>query len=134
MDMEWIAEFSVGISGMDEQHRRFFSIIGGLRKGSSYKNEQKALADSFRDLLSYANTHFADEEQLMREHDYPELSRHELEHREFIESVTKFKDDFEAGAAPKPLILGSFMYNWLKDHIARSDKHYGRYLNSRGIK
>lgn len=55
-------------------------------------------------------THFATEENLMREHAYDHASSHQTEHPNLVKRVTDFKSQFDAGtvalAIPVPNFLG----------------------------
>ena len=96
--------------------------------------EGAAIADSvLQKLVDYALTHFAAEEALMTEYEFPGLSTHCMEHQKFAESVTKLLKDYRVGKAGVPVSLLLFLQTWLKRHILVADKAYSSFLNARGV-
>ncbi|MDH5756746.1 MAG: bacteriohemerythrin [Nitrospinota bacterium] len=133
MDINWFDEFAVNVAEMDGQHVKIFALIGRLRRGVEEKNERAAVEEVLLDLLDYTQKHFSREEQIMKEHEYPNLAKHKAEHSWLLAEVLDRKKKFEQEGNLKATELGAFLYNWLKDHIAITDKEYGKFLNSRGI-
>jgi hemerythrin len=61
----------------------------------------------------------------MREHKYPLLSQHIIEHEQFYAKVAKFQNDFHDGKANLSLDVLKFLNGWLNDHIIKTDGEYG---------
>jgi hemerythrin len=56
------------------------------------------------------------------------------EHKKFVETVTKFKKDFDSGNATISLEVMSFLRDWLTKHINGTDKKYTRCFNDHGMR
>jgi len=66
--LKWESRFSVGVEAMDAQHQHLFNLLHELydriHQGRDAKGRE--LGDILVALFDYANTHFQDEERLMR--------------------------------------------------------------------
>jgi len=133
LDMDWFNEYSVNVAELNGQHVKIFALIGRLRRGLDEKQERQAIEEVLDNLLDYTQVHFAREEQLMRENDYPDMEKHIAEHAWLQAEVRDRRKNFLLGAEAKATELGAFLYHWLRDHIAVTDKNYGPFLNSKGV-
>lgn len=131
--LRWTQMYSVNIAALDRQHQSLFGTINELNDALSNGDGHAALGRTLRKLVDYSGDHFAAEEALMSEHDFPGLSTHRDEHERFKRSVAQFLQDFEAGKSGVPVSLMLFLQSWLKSHILGSDKSYSAYLNARGV-
>ena len=89
-------------------------------------------AASLNFFLTYISDHFAEEEQLMRQHGYGELERHQGRHQFLRNGVLGFQQRVEGGEAVDPLEFIHFLSDWVIDHILTEDRKYGRFFNQRG--
>ncbi len=134
MRMEWDESYSVGISRFDEQHKKLFEIFNALIDSVREERQKEVMGEALEELLDYTVKHFGEEEREMEVHGYYEYDRHKKEHEELASQVKDFRTKFMAGTAPMSVELISFIMNWLKTHIAHSDKKYGPFLSGKGVK
>ena len=125
----WSNVYSVGFPAIDDQHKILINIINDLIKldqgGSTFS--KAAFAMAFSKAGEYAQTHFHDEEEILKKVNYPNLSEHKKKHESFMTELWKEFSSFKEGnESPESLIR--FLKNWLLDHIARIDKQYVPYL------
>ena len=73
--IEWDARYSVGIESIDSQHRLLVSMIRHLQEAMLDSRTGEVVAPLFNAMRQYTKFHFEYEEQLLKEHEYPELSR-----------------------------------------------------------
>jgi hemerythrin-like metal-binding protein len=59
---------------------------------------------------------------------------HKLEHKKFVGQVGEFKKLFDSGKAMLSMEVMSFLSDWLKNHIMKTDKQYGPFFNGKGVK
>ena len=130
----WTDEYSVNIREIDNQHRRWFAILNKLFDAKGSHQERESLNVILSELVKYTETHFVNEERLMKAHDYPDLASHIKEHEAFIQKVSDFQQRFEDGKAGLDISVLSFLMNWFKNHIQVSDKAYAPFLNEKGVK
>ncbi len=128
--LEWKDEFLIGIEEIDEQNNELFDNVNKFTS-SVYENEGKAIYDLFAFLDSHARTSFKTEETLMQRHGYAFLDSHQQEHKRFVENFTMLKA--EADIAKNDLRYLLFrtrilLFDWFTGHVAKADRHMGRYL------
>jgi len=129
---EWKEEYSVHVKIMDAQHKRLFEVIDVLYQYILNKGTKDELADIFKRLNEYANTHFLTEEKYFKDFGYQEADIHTALHQ-------KFKDDLaetEARAVDEnfnTLELLIFLENWWINHILDVDKKYSEFFNEHGL-
>ena len=128
--LEWQNEFQIGIEEIDKAHRQLYDKINVFI--STGKNEgYKATREVFTFLASHTEIHFRTEENLMQRYNYPFLESHLQEHKHFIENFMALKEEAEGGTCD-PLYLSFrtqlLLFDWFNGHVAKSDRHMGRYL------
>jgi len=130
---EWHDSYSAGIKSIDDYHKRLFNFINELYDRKREPDGGKALDDFFHRLAEHYTIHFADEERLMREHDYPETVAHIRDHDRMKDFVQGFLDNVKAGVSPDPEKALRFLIDWLHHHLGEVDGKLGEYLRSRGV-
>jgi hemerythrin len=125
-DIEWDDSLLIGNELIDLQHKRLIKLIGAIPEGKS-PGDELALDEA----IVYAETHFADEEELLEQIGYPELSDHMSMHEKMTARLESYKQDYDDGKTDL-YAFKLFMYNWIKDHIMREDKKIGAYLRASG--
>lgn len=134
MFIQWDDKFSTGVDYFDNQHKQLFDMVNTLHDGIKGGYGKEMLGVTFRGLLEYAASHFAEEEKVMIANNYPQYAAHKNEHVKLTDQVVAFYNDYEAGIKIMTLEVLGFLSDWLKHHIAESDKSYGPFLNSKGFK
>ena len=130
----WTDALSVNIAVFDQQHQQLIDTMNELDQALR-KGEGKAALDSVLDkLVEYALVHFAAEESLMQEHDFPGFFTHRTQHEEFRKRLAEYLDAHKAGKPGVPVSLLFFMQEWMKEHVCKTDKLYSAYLNARGVR
>lgn len=128
MELKWSEKYDTGVKKFDDQHKHLFSLTNKLFVAIDNGEGSGMLHDILNELLAYTKTHFEEEEKAMREKRFPLLESHLMEHEKLREQVAKFMENLESG---KVVLTGSvlgFLVDWLRDHIAKTDKKYGSYL------
>ena len=125
----WNNSFSVGLDSIDDQHKALVTMINELFEAckQGVLEADMAFLEIIKGALDYAETHFADEEDLLYEANYPYLDEQKEQHEAFVAEVQKTIEEFEAGNI-EPIYLARFLKNWLLNHIAVFDKRYTPYL------
>ena len=127
----WKRSYETGINKIDMQHRQLVGMINELFDGMKENRGQRALEHVLDQLLGYAQKHFTDEERIMREHHYPELEHHALEHLKLSSQVLELKDRHRNGERISTPEVFSFLQHWLQDHILREDKLFVEEIKKR---
>lgn len=129
--VEWDDAFSVGINKIDEQHKRFFSLINMLYDAVQEGKGDELIDSVLKGLQQYMIYHFKTEESWMKMHNYPDLNSHKQEHQEAIQKVNKFILEYERGQRTVTIELMKFLSDWLQNHILQSDRKYIPYLQDK---
>lgn len=123
----------VGIAKIDSQHRELIDRINAVTlmgsKSFSKDETQKTL-----DLLGeYIVKHFADEEALQQQSNYPKYEWHKKQHQIYIDEFNKLKSEFTVnGSSTKfTLALSKSIIAWIVKHIKFADAELGRYLKGK---
>ncbi|MBI3592188.1 MAG: hemerythrin family protein, partial [Nitrospirae bacterium] len=78
-------------------------------------------------------THFANEENMMKTHAYPDYLKHKAEHDNLTKQALDLQKQHKEGKPVLTIELMTFLKNWLSNHIMGTDKKYSPFLNSKGI-
>jgi hemerythrin len=124
----WKEEYTVGHAAIDTQHKRLFQLADDLHSAMAAGKGSAALSAILTNLVSYTKLHFADEERLMKECNYPEYLHHKKEHDELTAKVVAFQSDFAANRVAITVQLMHFLKDWLSHHIGENDKKIATYL------
>jgi len=115
---------SVGISEIDEEHKKLVELIGQLEEAALTKQEHAAIGDVVRELLMYAAFHFQHEERLMAEASFQGTEQHKAIHNRFIDTAAALKTDFDLGREQVTEKTLQFLSDWLSEHIMVQDKEF----------
>ena len=81
--IKWDDKYSVGISSIDEEHKKFIDIINKVIDAKQRTDSSKEITEILHEMNSYVLTHFANEETYMIKFNYPEYEFHKKEHQGF---------------------------------------------------
>ena len=126
------SDLLTGIDGMDNQHRRLFDLINELSEAIAEGKGRDVLARVLDALIDYTAKHFADEERLLEEINYPELDAQRRSHKAFVAKVMESRAGFQAGTSMVASEVVNFLNDWLVKHIGGMDKKYGPMLKKAG--
>ena len=131
----WTQEHSVNIAVLDQQHQALFETVNELDRALRVGEGNSAMDSVLKRLVNYAEIHFASEESLMEQHEFPGLFAHRAEHAKFRQKLGALLGDYRTGTKPGvPVSLVLFLRGWLKEHVQMTDKRYSAFLNARGVR
>ena len=133
MYMEWTESYSTGIARFDDQHKKLFALVNALLDGIKDERRKEAMGEVLDELVQYTVSHFSEEEKEMMAHNYSGYDEHKKEHDELTSKVRDFRTRYKAGTALMTVELLGFIVNWLKTHIAGTDKKYAPFLIEKGV-
>lgn len=132
--LEWDDSFSIGIKTADAHHKKIINMIGSLHEAMLEGKTQQVIEKILDELLEYTNYHFEYEEKLLIQHSYPDFETHKKEHLELANQVQNIRDKFNLNNSNTSIELMLFLKKLASEHILESDKKFGVFLNSKGIK
>ncbi len=131
--LNWQADYDINVAQIDEQHRQMLDIALDLHAAVTQRRNATTLRKKFDTLADYTRMHFAFEETLMLEHEYPELEAHRQEHANLLHHLEMFRQGLEDG---RPLQLSPAVKvdgDWVLAHVAGADRKLGEFLNQHGV-
>ena len=131
----WTDELSVGIPEIDAEHKHFIMLINELNAAIISRMGIEEIKRCMYAIVDDAVTHFAHEERLFKEWNYPEAAQHALRHAEAIEYFHNLTEGFErsetdfecinAGLKVKQALIGHLLAEDMKyrDFLRKNGKH-----------
>lgn len=130
MGMAWSEDLALGIAQIDQQHRelfrRFDDILDACRQGHG----RSRLVELHNFLAEYVESHFSDEEALMRAKGYPQLQEHLAQHGKFRIQMESLNAILAVQGPSIALLVetNQKVMTWLVDHIRKTDRALALYL------
>jgi hemerythrin-like metal-binding protein len=121
----------VGIEQIDNEHKKLVDLLNELNRALQAGMGQGALGGVLDGLCQYTVYHFAHEEILFQESNYPRYEEHRRQHEALTAKALKIYQDFQSGTAEVlPEQVLEFLKNWLSQHIMGADREAGLYLQA----
>lgn len=131
--IEWNQSLSVAIKQFDDQHLQLVAMVNQLHQAIKEGQGTDTLHLILAGLVQYTQSHFAAEEDLMEQYDYPEYPRHKQAHADLVRQVEEISAQLEKGNRLQPINVMQFLVNWLTNHIKGEDKKYTVFFQSKGV-
>jgi hemerythrin-like metal-binding protein len=130
----WNDNLSVGIDSIDRQHMKLVEMINEFYERIKDKSSTDLIANLIKNMREYALHHFATEEKLFMQFNYPEADGHVNEHKKFVDKVMDLEERYKSGSVILSFEITNFLKDWLVNHIQGTDKEYANYFIDRGVK
>jgi len=117
----WHKEYSTGNSLIDYQHQRLFTIVNTLHDAMMQGRGKDVMQKTLEELIKYTVEHFATEEKLMLENDYPNYKEHKRKHDELATKVLSLAEEYREGNILLNVEILHFLSEWLVHHIKGED-------------
>lgn len=128
MFFRWMDEYAVGVAEVDREHKLLVHSINELYVAMQDNKSSERIPDLFNMLADYTLNHFATEQVMMEEINYPHLEEHLKEHRVMSSKLTDMKSRYENGTLGVSVELLLFLRDWLNNHILETDHALAQYL------
>jgi hemerythrin-like metal-binding protein len=126
----WKLTDSVDVELLDRQHQALFATVQELYDALARADGVAVAEDVFSRLVDYSSNHFAAEEALMKQHNYPRFKTHQFDHRNFSQQLLNFENDFRAGNQSVVATLLPYLQQWIKNHVQGADHQFGEFMKS----
>ena len=133
MLIEWDGVLTTGIPEIDVQHKEIFDRFNSLLIACEHGRSREEALYVLDFLNTYIKQHFADEENLQQDIDYPDLISHRQEHRQFIASFAELEGKFIRQGSTIQLVikLGKLLGVLLFEHIQLKDRAFVEFYKNR---
>lgn len=130
-NLEWDDGMSVGIPEIDEDHKRFISLIDELNLSITQRMKATEIKKRLQHVIEDANQHFEQEEKFFRERGYPNAEGHTRSHNNVKNTLKKIQDSFiPYGLEAEWLDAALVIKQILISHILTEDMQYANYFKS----
>ena len=119
------------IPEIDSQHETLIGLINLLHETMLQGADRAALDRLLSQLLEHTQTHFAYEEQLMSQYNYPGYETHKSEHNRLMQHLVDLAERYKNGELLLSFAIVLELKGWAVVHIEKSDKPLGTFLNNR---
>jgi hemerythrin len=131
--IKWTQDLSVGVTRMDEQHKRLILMINRLLRQPDATTRSEPISDLINDMTGYARDHFQAEEEMLSEHGYPRLEYQQNMHRAFRRKIVDLCTATAVGVPEVPQALLTYLREWLVHHIINEDMKYKSFFEDLGL-
>lgn len=119
---------------IDSQHKELIARVNKLTNECAEGKEKNVAIQTLDFLMDYTEIHFADEEKLQEEHDYPLLAQHKEQHAGFVKAVDELREMLEEEEGPSEAFVAAVKKNvvdWLVNHIQGWDKKVAEFIREK---
>ncbi|WP_235809572.1 bacteriohemerythrin [Methanofollis ethanolicus] len=131
--MNWSDDLSVGVSEIDEQHKKLVAQINTLHDAMRSGQGKDVLEKILGELAAYTQYHFTAEEEYMQKFGYPAYAPHKKEHVAFVTKIATFQEAYAAEKLGLSIEVMTFLRDWVAGHIRGSDTHYTACFREHGL-
>ena len=121
------------IPEIDSQHETLIGLINLLHETMLQGADRAVLDGLLSQLLAHTQAHFAYEEQLMSQYNYPGYEAHKSEHNRLMQHLLDLAERYKYGELLLSFAVVLELKGWAVVHIEKSDKPLGTFLNNRKV-
>ena len=131
-EFRWEERFKLGVRELDEPHRRLVELTAELSQIIAENAPRESIVAAARALAGFTAAHFAEEERLMAETDFPEDAVHKEHHAELLDQLERFAERLAThGSAQDNAKTIAFLRQWAMHHVMHSDRELAKHLRVR---
>jgi hemerythrin len=130
--VEWDDKYAIGIPLIDDQHKKLIEMTNTLYKGclGGPATAEAYFREAILGTVDYVKYHFATEEKLLEQVQYPGLGEHKKQHQGFVLKILEEVQNFHQGKKFVPNTFVRYLKDWILSHIALVDTQYAAYILS----
>ena len=119
----WTPEFKVGVESLDAQHRGLFELHNALND-QVWSGTPIAAETVINQLREMMQAHFADEETLLKEIEYPDIAGHRYQHQRFFQKLNTLSNRRDVSGRTMAADVLAFFRTWILVHLVEEDMEY----------
>ena len=127
----WKPFYTVSDPSLDAEHKQIIESINELYAALDAENAIAATRRTMDKMVQYTRTHFAHEEKILTEADYPDLQAHKKLHDDMRRRTIALRSHLDLMTARDVLVM---LKDWWLGHIQGEDKKYAAYLQAVAVK
>ncbi|MDX8410528.1 MAG: bacteriohemerythrin [Mariprofundaceae bacterium] len=114
---------------VDRECLKLIDITNELHQGLRKGHNDLVLNRKYNVLVDYSRRHFAEEERIMLECNYPRYWQHKQEHDHLMQRVVDIQDRLYKGKAELSIELIYLLRHWFTHHVFGEDRSYDHFLH-----
>ena len=123
----------LNIPEIDSQHETLISLVNQIHENMLQGADKAALDGLLSQLLEHTRTHFAYEEQLMSQYNYPGYEDHKSEHNRLMQHLVGLAERYTNGELLLSFAVVLELKGWAVVHIEELDIPLGTFLNDQKV-
>jgi hemerythrin-like metal-binding protein len=129
---KWTKAHSVFLPQVDDEHRNLYRLAEELHQAVEAGARAPRIRTAMLALLDAIEEHFAHEERLMKSARCESYEWHKQQHDTARKKGKRFLADYMAGDRDVPENFLAFLAQWLRDHLALTDRMMGAQIRNSG--
>lgn len=126
--IRWTPEYQIGHEQIDREHRNLFECVNRFYDAWSERQDRREVSLLLSQLIQYAEQHFRNEEEIMRQTGYLSAAEHAVKHEGLVEAVFDLAQKLEDRAFNPSHDTTMFLRAWLTEHILHDDMQFKSYF------
>lgn len=130
---EWTPAISVGITTIDDQHKKLISLINDVSDAMKAKKAAEVIGNVLQQLSDYTVHHFGNEERAFEKYSYPDKDAHMAAHRTYVNKINELIERNKKGELGISISVLDFLMEWITNHIMKTDMQYVPFFSDKEI-
>ncbi|MDR0601385.1 MAG: hemerythrin family protein [Treponema sp.] len=133
MAYQWDSSLETGYEKVDNQHKQLVAALNSIIEASRQGKGKDEIFKTLDFLTGYTIMHFADEEKLQVQYDYPDYLIHKRYHDEFKITVGELTRRLVAEGPSEEMVntVTTAIGDWLLNHIKGDDFRMAAYVKAK---
>ena len=130
--IEWRDEFSIGLPGVDSDHRQLIADINALHERMEAGADGSTIGAVLGGIQTDIAAHFALEEKNMVALGYDQYATHKADHERLLDDILDIIDELYQGGGYQPAVLADRLSSWFGIHFRTHDARLHTWLVQAG--
>lgn len=133
--MQWIEDIATGVPMLDKRNREMINMLDGLRAAIRKQVCRHTIENVIAFLAEYGEVQLCEEEQYMRNYDYPGHAAHEDKHRQFVGELHFLEEELRnirslglKGSYELSVETVKVISDWIYGHVLIYDRELGEFV------
>ncbi|MDT8281340.1 MAG: hemerythrin family protein [Gammaproteobacteria bacterium] len=113
---------------LEKEDQQLIGLLNALDKSVSDGDSASHVYDYLNDFVTLAEKHFKNEDVIMKDYKYPEITSHKKEHADLLGELFNLKNKLGQGYAPFGKHYMQFLKSWLDKHLSSADNRRDEFL------
>ena len=127
--IQWKTKYSVGVASIDHEHQEMITLINDTYARMRAPENVASIDYCLGEICNNIAAHFALEERMMRNTNFPEYTAHKADHEKLLDEIRELMDRFIKDPQSGRQLLQNRLSDWFSNHFATFDARLHRRLD-----